>query len=320
MLAILAITSPIYLVVFLGYLMTRLGVFAKSDMRIFGKFVINLALPALLFRALSQRQFGEIFNLSYLLAYLIGSVAVLGLGYLGARRGLGLAPVTSTFYAMGMACSNSGFVGYPILLLVMAPLAGVVLALNMIVENLLVIPILLVMAERGRGSTSAWRALSQSFLRLAANPLIIALFAGLVVSVLGCKLPSPLTQAVSMFAAASGALSLFVIGGALVDLPMAGMGQRILPIVLGKLVGHPLLVFLAITALPWLGLPTLDPALSLGAVLMAAMPMMSIYPTLAQAYGQDDFSAAALLVTTMASFFSLSGLLWLSKDALALIK
>jgi uncharacterized membrane protein YfbV (UPF0208 family) len=43
---------------------------------------------------------------------------------------------------------------------------------------------------------------------------------------------------------------------------------------------------------------------------MAAMPMLSIYPILAQIYGQEDFSAAALLIATAASFYTLSGLLW----------
>jgi hypothetical protein len=67
----------------------------------------------------------------------------------------------------------------------------------------------------------------------------------------------------------------------------------------------------AVLAVPLLGLPALDPALRKAAVLMAAMPMMSIYPILAQAYGEGDFAAAALLVTTVASFFTLSGMLWL---------
>ena len=48
---------------------------------------------------------------------------------------------------------------------------------------------------------------------------------------------------------------------------------------------------------------------------MAAMPMMGIYLILAQANGQEDFSAAALLVTTLGSFFTLSGLLWVFRHA-----
>lgn len=310
MLDILAITSPIYLIIALGFGLTRGGLFAKADMRVFGKFVINLALPALVFKALSQRQFGEIFNGGYLLAYLLGSLAVLGIGYFWASRARGLSPTTSTFYAMGMACSNSGFVGYPILLLTLAPVAGVVLALNMLVENLVVIPLLLVLAERGRGSSNPWHALAQSLAKLAKNPLFIALCAGIAVSLSGWKLPAPVTQTVTMFAAASGALSLFVIGGALVGLPLAGMGQRVWPIVLGKLLMHPLLVGLCILAVPYLGLAPLSPELRMAGVLMAAMPMMGIYATLAQAYGQEDFAAAATLLATVASFVTISGLLW----------
>ena len=52
---------------------------------------------------------------------------------------------------------------------------------------------------------------------------------------------------------------------------------------------------------------------TISTLMMAAMPMMGVYPTLAQAYGKDDFCAVALLVTTIASFFTLSALLWLLK-------
>ncbi|MEN3278176.1 MAG: malonate transporter [Massilia sp.] len=50
---ILAIISPIYIAILAGYAATRMGLFGKADMRVFGKFVINLALPALVFATLS---------------------------------------------------------------------------------------------------------------------------------------------------------------------------------------------------------------------------------------------------------------------------
>jgi malonate transporter len=315
MLDILAITCPIYITIALGFLTTRLGLFAKADMRVLGKFVINLALPALLFNALARRPIGEILNLGYVLAYLAGSLLVTGLGLLWCRRVTGLCPGTSAVYAMGMACSNSGFVGYPILLLTLPPVAGVALALNMIVENVLLIPLLLALAERGRGESGQWhRVLGQSLARLAANPLIAGLVAGLAVSLTGWQLPEPLARTVNLFAVSSGALSLFVIGGTLVGLSMRGMGKSIAPIAFGKLIVHPLAVLLASIALPLLGLPAMDPSLRMAAVLMAAMPMMSIYPILAQRYGLEGVSAAALLVTTVASFFSLGGFVWLSQQ------
>jgi hypothetical protein len=46
------------------------------------------------------------------------------------------------------------------------------------------------------------------------------------------------------------------------------------------------------------------------AVCFATMPKMSIYPTLAQPYGQGGMSAAAVLVSTVLCFFALSALLY----------
>ena len=60
-----------------------------------------------------------------------------------------------------------------------------------------------------------------------------------------------------------------------------------------------------------LGLGEIDPSLRMAAVLMAAMPMMGIYPTLAQAYGEEDVSAVALLAATVTSFFTISAWLWM---------
>jgi predicted permease len=215
---------------------------------------------------------------------------------------------------MGMTCSNSSFVGYPILLLTVAPVAAMALALNTLVENLVVIPLLMGLAERSRGQAGHWTVVvGQSLRRLASNPIILALVAGLLVSVMRWQLPEPLMRGINLFSVSSAGLSLFVIGGTLVGLPMGGMGRQILPIALAKLVLHPLAVLLAISALPRLGVAALDTSLRMAAVLLAAMPTMSIYPILAQSYGKENLGAAALLATTVASFFSLSGLIWLTR-------
>lgn len=307
---ILAITAPIYLIILAGYLTTRMGLFVKADMRVFGTFVLNLALPALLFNALAQRRIAEILNPAYLLAYLAGSLLVLLLGYQLGRRVAGADRTASTVLAMGVCCSNSGFVGFPIVLLMMAPVAGIALSLNAIVENAIMIPLLLALADSARGGH--WRhAVRRSLRNLARNPMLAGMLAGLTVSLLQLALPQPVARTINLFAQASGALSLFVIGGTLVGLPLAGMARQALPIVAGKLVGHPLAVLLAISALPLLGLAPLSAELKAAALLMAAMPMMSIYPMLAHAYGGADRSATALLLCTVASFFTLNGWIWL---------
>jgi len=308
---ILSITTPIFALIGLGYVCTRGGLFAKADMRVLGKFVLTLALPALIFKSMAQRSVAEVFNPTYLSGYLLGSLGALTLVYLLTRRVLKLSPIQSTFCAMGSSCSNSSFVGYPILLLSLPGVASVSFALNLVIENIAVIPLLLFMAERAKGGhPSASKAIQDALLKLVKNPLVIGLAAGLSVSISGLSLPAPLLRTVDLLAMASGAVSLLVIGGTLVGLPLRGLAWKVAPLSVCKLALHPLLVWAALTLLVGLGLPPLDAQLHTAAILLAAMPMMGIYPTLAQAHGQEDWASVALVVTTVTAFFTLTGLLW----------
>ena len=306
-LEILGITGPIYLAIALGYMATRQGVFSRADMPVFGKFTIQIALPALLFNALSQRSVGEIFNLQYLGAYACGSLLMIGLGLWWARKVQGHRLSYSSMMAMGMSCPNSGFVGYPIMLLTLGPVAGVALALNMIVENLLLIPLLLAVADSDAPDAGHWRqVLRQTLLGLLKNPMIWGIVGGFAWSLSGFHLPAPFARTVNLFAGASGALSLFVIGGSLVGLQAKGLRGTVSQIALGKLLLHPLSMA---AMLLWV-FPVADPALRSAALLSGALPMLGIYTILNQRHGHGAISAAALLVTTVLSFFTLSGLLW----------
>jgi malonate transporter and related proteins len=166
------------------------------------------------------------------------------------------------------------------------------------------------MAEQSKGE-SGNQVLSSTFIRLLKNPLIIALFAGFMVSFLHIPLPSMITQTVSMFSMASGALSLFIIGGSLVGISLSGMKHKIYLVVVGKLVLHPMLALLSLWILALLNFDALDPHLRQALIVMAAIPMMGSYTILAQAYGQERNASAIMLVTTATSFFTLSGLLLL---------
>lgn len=311
---VLAITGPIYIVIAIGFLTTRWGLFARADMRVFGKFVIQLALPALLFNALSQRPVADVLNPVYLGAYTAGSLLVAALGFAWARGMAGKSVSASAVVAMGMTCSNSGFIGYPLVLQLLGPTAGVALALCLIVENVLMLPLLLALADmdaQGAPAPGRWRrAFAQSLKGLVRNPMISAIVVGLAFALLGLRLPEPAARAVGLFATSCGALALFVIGGTLVGLQVKGLRRDVVVIAAGKLLLHPLAVvlFLWLTAL--LGY-ALDPALRTAAIVMAAVPMLGIYSILAQKHGHDGMAAAAQLGTTVASFLTLTGLLWL---------
>jgi malonate transporter len=302
MLAILGITTPIFLLIGLGYIARWAGIIQREQMQGVSVFVLYCALPALVIRALTQQPLEEIFKLNYLVAYGVGSIIVFSGGLLLCLK-LQRQPLNaSAMQALGMAASNSGFVGYPVAAMVIGSPAALLLALNMLVENLIIIPAALILAEMGnQQGSSVWKTVKQTALSLIKNPILLGLLTGISLSVTGIPIPGPLFKAIDMLAEAAGPAALFVIGGALFGLQVKGMASDVGQIVIGKLLIHPLVIFIAFTFVA-----DIDPLYIAGALLFAAAPMISIYPLFGQRYGLGGVSAAAMLVATVASFFTLS--------------
>lgn len=305
MFAVLSVTTPIFVIVLLGYWSTLKGVTNKSDIKALGVFVINFSLPALVFRALSQRAFSEILNVDYLRTYGLASLAVFSLVFAVVRLRRGGSVTVAAIQGLGCSVSNSGFIGFPIALSVVGPKAVVALALCMIIENVLMIPLALALAEggglSGRGPAAFLRLTAA---RLARHPLILALLLGILVSLTGSRLPAPLLKVVDILGAASGAVALFAVGGALVGLKVRGMAVDVGRVVLGKLLLHPLVVLAVLQTVP-----ALDSDLRRAMIIFASVPMLSIYPVFGQAFDLEKICAAALMTATMVSFVTVSVLL-----------
>lgn len=281
----------------------RAGFFPAAQLPALGAFVIRFSLPALLFNALARRSFAEVLNLRYLAAYACGSLVALVAGLLWARwvRGQGLT--ASAIAAMGMSCANSAFVGYPLVLQVVGPEATVALALTMMVENLLMIPLCLALADTGAASAggSFVRAFGRALAGLPRNPIIVAIIVGFAFALLQWRLPAPLARSVDMLAGASAATALFYVGGMLAGLSLRSMAGDAAVVSVGKLALHP-----AATAGALMLFGPVSPGLATSAVLMAGAPMLGIYAILGQKHGQEQVCSARLLVATTASFVTLS--------------
>lgn len=306
MFAILAITAPIFLLISIGYLARWSGIITREQMQGVGVFVMYCALPALVIRALTQQPLEEIFKLNYLIAYGLGSIAIFGAGLLLSLKCQRQPLNASAMHALGMSAANSGFVGYPAAAMVIGSPAAVLLALNMLVENLLIIPAALILAEMGnQQGASLWQTVRQTALSLVKNPILMGLLVGIFIAVTGLAVPGPIDKAIDMLAEAAGPAALFVIGGTLFGLHVKRMVRDVGQIVVGKLILHPLAILVA-----FLLIPNIDPIYFAGALLFAAAPMISIYPLFGQRYGLGGISATAMLVATVASFFTLSLIIW----------
>jgi predicted permease len=311
MAAVLGVTLPIFAVIAIGWAAVRLGLFAQSDMAVFGRFAMTVALPALLFGAVSQRAVAEVVHPAYLAGYAVTgllSAAVTALWFARVRR----QPwPRATVAAMGASCPNSGYVGYPLLLLALPAAAPVVLAQNVIVENLLLIPVALAALAAGRGGAGrgVLRVVAGIAVDVLRRPLFIGLLAGLAVSVAGISVPEPVARLAGLLGAATAPIALFVIGGTLAGMPATGDRRLAAEIVAAKLLLQPALVVPVLAACTLAGLAPLPADMRAGLILSAAMPMMGIYPLLAAEAGEQALAARALALAMIGSFATLSLLL-----------
>ncbi|NLZ16274.1 MAG: AEC family transporter [Desulfobulbaceae bacterium] len=313
MLTILAITGPIFALIGLGFVCVRMGLFQRGDMRILGSFVINIALPALIVSALSRRTPAEILRGDYLLACAGGALLAFSLTLLWFFYVRGCSFQESAVTAMGSSLSNSAYMGMPIVVQVVGPVASVALALNMVVENILILPLALVLADMagGQRQRSALTRLRDVASSLAKNPIILSIFLGLSLATLQVPLPKVLEKPVDMLALAAAPVALFSIGGNLAGSKLGGMVSDVSQLLSAKLLLHPLLVGLIA-----LSIPGMDVQMQAAAILYSSMPMFSIYPLFCVKYSMEVFCSAAVVAATLASFITISVAIWLVQNLL----
>lgn len=308
MLAIVSITTPIFLLIGLGYASVRWQILPHEAIPSLGRFVLYFAMPGLIIHTLSSMEIHEVIDLNFILSYGLGSLLMLGIALFLSTKVLKDEPVLGSLKALGVSMSNTPYFGFPVLLQVVNNSAGQAFSMALLVEIIVIIPVCMALLEFNSSRSSGMTLgpiLIRLHKRMLRNPLLIAIVTGMLISALNIQLPDPVNITLKMLGGASATIALFVIGGSLVGSPLKGELGSITPVLVGKLIMHPLLVALLI----WL-LPPFDPQLQLAAILLAAMPMMSIYPIFGNQYGYRNFTASTLMLTTICAFFSISAILF----------
>ncbi|PFG08763.1 AEC family transporter [Marinobacter sp. LV10MA510-1] len=219
MLAIVSITAPIFLLIAIGYAAVRSRLLPYEAIPGLGRFVLYFALPSLIVNTLSSMDIEEVIEPGFILAYALGSLLMIGLGLLLTLKILKNEPVLASLKAMGMTVSNTPYFGFAVLLQVLDNVAGQALAMAMLVETLLIIPLSMTLLEfhasRSIGM-SLGRVLIKLPQRILRNPLVISITSGIVISSLDISLPQAVSTTLEMLGRSSAAIALFVIGASLV--------------------------------------------------------------------------------------------------------
>jgi hypothetical protein len=289
---ILSVTLPFFALILLGYIAARQRWVPPESIPAFNGFLLYFAVPAMLFRFASATPFREITNVPYFVAWALSGATVVLLVAFVMRRFLAQSPRDAAFYGLAAGVANAGFMGVPLLVALLGERAAAPVILSIVADLVVVSSVGLAMVHAG--------ALSRIFV----NPLLVAMLLGGAYSGLGWTLPVPLAEIVKLLGLAAGPCALFAIGLSLVR-PDAPLRSPILAVpVAAKLLVHPLIVWIAMTAF---GLDTFTTKV---AVLTAALPSAGwVFIFAVRHHADAGRISATILLTTALAFVSLSLLL-----------
>jgi predicted permease len=305
---VLNITAPIFFLILLGFVGTKYQLLSKEALPALSKFVLYFALPSVMITKISSLDLRAVVDLSYMGVYALGGVTAFFLTLVLVKGVLKESWGNGAVSGIGAMMPNSSFIGFPILLQYLDNAPAQAFAMSLVVENILFLPVGLILIESlyHQESGVGRKVLLNVAKRIASNPIILAVFTGVIMSLLGVSLPNFMGGGLELLASAAAPCALIVIGGSLVGVVIRGSKIRTALVASVKLVIFPLIVFAGLQAFP-----TMPFELKVSALLFAAMPMFSIYPIIGETYGQRSFCASTLLITTVLSFFSISALLFI---------
>jgi malonate transporter and related proteins len=262
-----ATIAPLFLVILTGFTAVRTGYVRAEALRPMGEVVLRIALPVLIFLSVAGASTGRGLQPNALLAIGAGSLAAFAFGLSVALVVSRMPLPQAAMIGLGAAASNSGFIGYPVAQQLFGTAeAGHLLAHMMIVENLLIIPLALILCSgSGKGVLND----------LTRNPLILSLGIAVAFRMTGAELPLAAKDTLELLARMSAPMALLVVGATLAAPLSGGHFGGVLWILVGKLLVHPACTFAAFKVSGDFSAPFV-----LGAVLFAAMPMVSVYPIL----------------------------------------
>ncbi len=313
MLEILFVTFPFFALVLAGFIAAYRGWLPLPAIGGLNAFLLFFALPAMLFRFGSTSPIAQLLDAAVFGVWMVCALVVVGFT-IAVSMNRRIRWNDASMGALVASFPNTGFMGVPLLAALLGPqVVGtmiVTIALDIIITSSLCIALSRLDEGEGHGRAAMWDAGKKALQGVVVNPMPWAIILGTLASALQIGLPLPVEKTVWLLADAASPVALFTIGAVLAraqieanhPIPLSDY----LPVVLIKLLLHPLLVLVVGAAAIRLGV-SLSPAALTVLVLVAALPSASNVSLLAERFGADNGRIARIiLVSTALAFLSFS--------------
>ena len=189
--AVLNSALPIFALILTGFICGYFGVFDRVATDNLNRFAVYLALPSLMFVAMSKITPDQVRQFGFVAAFCGGFATTFAVAFAISRlRGRRVA--NASIEGLDAGYSNVGFMGIPMCLLVFGPESAPasIIATLFTACVLFLFAVILVEFDLQKGDRF-WSTGARVIAAVLRSPLLIAPVAGLAVGLSGLKLPGP---------------------------------------------------------------------------------------------------------------------------------
>ncbi|MEP7181798.1 MAG: AEC family transporter [Betaproteobacteria bacterium] len=291
---LLSLTAPLFLLVALGYGLTRGFRWPKSASDVLTRFVFSVAIPAFLFRLMSDFSRMPPVDPMLLVAYFGGCVVLFAIGRLVSSVVFRRDGAAQSVFALGGVFSNTVLLGIPVAKITLGESSIPAVSLVVVFNALLLFTLVTVSVEWSRQGTWSWSGFGDTVWGVVTNPVVAGLLAGTAFGFTGLTLPAVIDSTLGLISQAAVPLSLIVLGMGLAEYGTREGWRESVAITALKLVGQPAIVWLLARVL---ALPPLE---TQAIVLLAAMPVGANVYLMSRQFGTMEGPVASSLVLSTA--------------------
>ena len=250
-----ALAAPLFVLVFVGYGLAQWGNWPKAVSDALSRFVFSVALPALLFRMMSDLSRLPPVDVRLLLAFFGSCFIVFLIGRLVAWRAFRLDGTAQSVFALGGVFSNNVLLGLPLAKTTLGDAALPSVALVLVFNALTLWTLVTVSVEWSRHGAFSVAGFGKTARSVLTNPIVASILSGTLFGLTGLPLPAPVATPLEMIGQAAAPLALIALGMSLAEYGLRAGWQQSAAIVALKLLLQPLVVW-ALAIL--LGLPEME--------------------------------------------------------------
>lgn len=302
------VTIPIFLVMVLGWILKQIGMLNDNFVTVANKFNFQVTLPFLLFRDISSVDIKAVFDLEYVLFCAIASSVCFWVIWGGAKLFLKDKSITGAFVQASFR-SSAAVMGLAFIQNIYGQSAmGPLMIIGAVpLYNIYSVIVLTFEAESNEGSNPKEK-IKDACINILKNPIIIAIFLGIIVSLLEIDFPVLVDKTVNNVAQMATPLALIALGAGFEGRKAMAKIKPTLVASFIKLVAQAA-VFLPVAV--WMGF---DGEKMIALIIMLAAPTTPSCYIMAKNMDNDGVLTASIVVaTTLLAAFTLTGWIFLLK-------